>query len=89
MLDGVKMYRISMQETAQNAQNLEHRGKRGLDSRVLGFEFSKPNQGFYNYKRPGWALVSPESLRMEYSLWTSFGLECGRCETSPEPQAQP
>ena len=37
VLDGVKMYRISMQETAQNAQNLEHRGKRGLDSRVLGF----------------------------------------------------
>ena len=39
------------------------------------FEFSKANQGFYNYKRPGWALVSPQSLRMEYSLWIRFGLE--------------
>ena len=53
------------------------------------FEFSKPNQGIYNYKRPGWALVIPQSLRMEYSLWISFGLECGRAEPNPQAQAQP
>ena len=35
------MYRISMQETAQNAQNLEHRGMRGLDGRFLGFRIFK------------------------------------------------
>jgi hypothetical protein len=32
------MYRISMQETAQNVQNLKHRGKRAVDGRVLWFQ---------------------------------------------------
>ena len=41
VLDGVKMYQISMQEIAQNVQNPEHRGKHGLDSRVLGFRIFK------------------------------------------------
>ena len=53
-----------------------------LASRLDKFEVL--NRNSFKFK-PG----SPESLRMEYSLWTSFGLECGRCEASPQAQAQP
>ena len=38
MLDGLKVNWISMQGTAQNVQNLEHRGARGVDGLVLWFQ---------------------------------------------------
>ena len=50
-----------------------------LASRLERFEVLNNNS--FKFK-PG----SPESLRMEYSLWIRFGLECGRAETNPQAQ---
>ena len=53
-----------------------------LASRLDRFEVLNNNS--FKFK-PG----SPESLRMEYSLWTMFGLGADAAERRPQAQSHP
>jgi len=49
-----------MQESAQNVQNLEHRGERGVGgTSFVVLNFRKANQGPDNYKNDRAARASP------------------------------